>query len=621
VLVLGALAAPATSATITVNTNGDEITLNGVCSLREAIRNANSDSAPTTDCPPGSGVDTILVPSGLFIKLTKTGAPDDNAFAGDLDITGPVTIAGAGPLTTVVNGNGTDRVFDIASGVEPVRISGLRIENGRVLDAGGGGIRSGGTLEVVNSLVTGNTVDSLTLTVHGGGIQNLGGILTVSKSSVSGNSVLAGSGAGGGIAQTNGRTVTVVNSTISGNRAGGVGGGIYDVEGSGVSVQGSTVTGNEADTQGGGFYLFGLSVTAYSLSNTTIADNKAGTGGGIWLNAKAATTLTRLNVLRNQATGGRGGGIRLEQNGSGLVQVRESRISGNTASQGGGGMATQGSGAGDIRVEKTTIDGNNAAEGDGISNSYLGDDLHIVNSTISGNGLSSTAGNGGGLHTANATSTTLANVTLNANAAGVIFSGGNIYGIGGITAKNTIVANPGAGGNCGGTDPAPLGTNLDWLPGGGGTECFTRSGDPMLGPLANNGGPTMTHSIAGAMAINDGAGCEAIDQRGAPRSLGGACDLGAYERITCAGGLVNRVGTNSADRMTGSNASEVFLMLGGNDVLTPGRGTDRACMGTGNDTVRARDGKRDFLRGEGGSRDRLATRDSVDSFTGFERLG
>jgi hypothetical protein len=559
-----------------------------------------------------------VVPSGLFIKLTKIGA-DDTAFAGDLDITAPVTIAGGGPLTTVVNGNATDRVFDIASGVEPVRISGLRIENGQVQDAGGGGIRNGGTLEVVNSLVTGNTINSFGLTVHGGGILNVGGVLTVSGSSVSGNSV-SGSAAGGGIAQTNGRTVTVVNSTISGNRSGAVGGGLYDAEGAGVTVQGSTVTGNEADTQGGGFYLFGLSVTAYSLSNTTIADNKAAAGGGIWLNAKAATTLTRLNLLRNQATNGRGGGISLEQAGSGLVRVRESRISSNSASQGGGGMATQGSGAGDILVEKTTIDGNNAAEGDGISTAYTGagNELRIRNTTISGNGLSSSSGNGGGLHAAGLTTTVLSNITLASNTAGAAV-GDNIYNLGSLSAKNTIATDPGNGQNCGGTNATNV-NNLE--PPDVSTSCGWTPGSPILaGDLGNNGGPTPTHAIgATSKARNTGMGCEATDQRGVPRNLSGACDIGAYERVLCFGQPVNRVGTNGNDRMTGGAAAEVFLTLGGRDVVNPGGGNDRLCLGTGNDTARIRGNGIDRAHGQGGSRDRVI-RDSRDIVRGFERFG
>jgi hypothetical protein len=54
--------------------------------------------------------------------------------------------------------------------------------------------------------------------------------------------------------------------------------------------------------------------------------------------------------------------------------------------------------------------------------------------------------------------------------------------------------------------------------------------DPLLGPLANNGGPTLTHlPQAGSPAIDHGSGCPPTDQRGAARPVGLACDIGAVE--------------------------------------------------------------------------------------------
>jgi hypothetical protein len=83
-------------------------------------------------------------------------------------------------------------------------------------------------------------------------------------------------------------------------------------------------------------------------------------------------------------------------------------------------------------------------------------------------------------------------------------------------------------GNCAGniTDG---GRNLSF----GVSDCpgtgFNR-GDPRLGPLQDNGGPTQTEALqAGSAAIDQGAGCEITDQRGLPRPSGPACDIGAYE--------------------------------------------------------------------------------------------
>jgi hypothetical protein len=53
--------------------------------------------------------------------------------------------------------------------------------------------------------------------------------------------------------------------------------------------------------------------------------------------------------------------------------------------------------------------------------------------------------------------------------------------------------------------------------------------DPLLDPLADNGGPTETMALrAGSPAIDLGSGCPPRDQRGVPRA--GVCDSGAYER-------------------------------------------------------------------------------------------
>ncbi len=66
------------------------------------------------------------------------------------------------------------------------------------------------------------------------------------------------------------------------------------------------------------------------------------------------------------------------------------------------------------------------------------------------------------------------------------------------------------------------------------TECGATSkdivADPRLGPLQNNGGPTLTHALEqGSKALGAGGpDCEDVDQRGQQRD--NKCDLGAFER-------------------------------------------------------------------------------------------
>jgi Ca2+-binding RTX toxin-like protein len=134
--------------------------------------------------------------------------------------------------------------------------------------------------------------------------------------------------------------------------------------------------------------------------------------------------------------------------------------------------------------------------------------------------------------------------------------------------------------------------------------------DPGLAFLANNGGKTLTQRLlSSSPAINTGnpatpgsgsGACPSIDQRGVPRSLGGRCDKGAYERVTCHGKLVNRVGTSGADLLVGTSAADGILALGGNDVLRGGSAGDGLCGQEGNDQLLGEAGP-DFLDGGGGT--------------------
>jgi hypothetical protein len=101
----------------------------------------------------------------------------------------------------------------------------------------------------------------------------------------------------------------------------------------------------------------------------------------------------------------------------------------------------------------------------------------------------------------------------------------------------TIVASGTGGRDCAGTLGEDQGYNLD-----GDDSCgFTRATDitntdPLLGPLANNGGPTQTMALLpGSPAIDKGGtaanGCLATDQRGVTRPQGPACDIGAFEAV------------------------------------------------------------------------------------------
>ncbi|MEJ2559682.1 MAG: CSLREA domain-containing protein [Anaerolineae bacterium] len=282
--------------TITVNTTDDELNADDDCSLREAIRAANTDSV-VSGCSGGSGTDTIILPAGTY-TLTMIGTSEDAALTGDLDITDDLTVIGDGASTTIIDGNGSitgDRVFHIV-GINSVTFSGITIQNGNTGGGvNGGGLLNDGTLTMTTSIISNNvaahgagilnvgTITLISTTVShniafddGGGIRN-NNALTVINSTIGHNT--AASGLGGGI--ENHGTLTLANSTISGNMAGGSGGGIYNGyafgQGSMASLNNVTLTDNAADTDdnslGAGGGIYNVSLSTFNIMNTILAGN------------------------------------------------------------------------------------------------------------------------------------------------------------------------------------------------------------------------------------------------------------------------------------------------------------------------------------------------------------
>lgn len=262
------------------------------------------------------------------------------------------------------------------------------------------------------------------------------------------------------------------------------------------------------------FHLIGA--VPVTISGVTITNgNAAGGAGGAIHNALGTLTLTDAVISSN--TAGTGGGI---NNAVGAtLTLTDVTISSNSANSGGGIANT-----GTATLARVTLNGNTALSGGGIYNP-LGT-VTLTNVTISGN----TADSGGGID--NAGTATLTNTTVASNAAGGTGGGIRNAGGGSVTLKRSIVATSTGGGNCSGPITSN-GYNLS----SDGTCGFTGTGDlnnvnPLLGPLAANGGATFTHALlTGSPAIDvDNTGeCPATDQRSVARPQGTACDAGAYE--------------------------------------------------------------------------------------------
>ena len=240
---------------------------------------------------------------------------------------------------------------------------------------------------------------------------------------------------------------------------------------------------------------------------TVRGGNVQGNGGGI---RNAGTlSLSRVAVLGNRATGGDGGGIYSNGQGS-SVGVARSAVTGNTASGVGGGIA-----AGFLIV--------------------------ATDSTISGN---SAGTKGGGIYTYDLAEGQIANVTIANNQAGTEGGGIFVFATPFLSLENPVFRNDIIAGNtaptnrdCGG-EPVSGGHNLVGSPGtcidfkaASNDKVGTTAAplDARLGPLANNGGSTLTHLLlAGSPALNAGLSCTEVDQRGLSRE-GVPCDIGAVE--------------------------------------------------------------------------------------------
>jgi len=246
-------------------------------------------------------------------------------------------------------------------------------------------------------------------------------------------------------------------------------------------------------------------------------------GGGILNSGTLTVTGCAVRGNSGAALDTFGGGIYND----GMLLLNNSTVSANVI-QGSGGSGVYNTGTGAIR--NSTVSGNvTGAFGGGVGNVGM---ISIENTTISGN----TAFSGGGIYNYISGRLTLSSSTVTRNKA--LFGGGVSNAGDSFIVKDTIIAMniaEGSGADCSLSTPmSSLGHNLDSDESCGFTGPGDLSGaDPMLGPLANNGGPTLIHALLpGSPAIDAGSpDCPppAIDQRGVPRPQSLVCDIGAYE--------------------------------------------------------------------------------------------
>ena len=292
-----------------------------------------------------------------------------------------------------------------------------------------------------------------------------------------------------------------------------------------------TVTNNVADGNNG-LPSIPSSATAgeLTLQNGAIQRSSAGGTPAFRILEIASGGVLHLDhvVLSNGDAGANNGGA---VDNLGTLTVASSTISNNATSADGGGIFSSVS----LSVGSSTISNNLASgEGGGI---YFGGTATVFSSTIASN---TATGAGGGIgNTSNGTirvfSSTIAGNSTSGTGGGI--SGGGLSLISAIVATNTATA---SSPDCNGTFALEshnlIGNNSGCpiLNGVNGDLVGTNASplDPMLGGLANNGGPTLTMALsASSPAINSGANPLSLqfDQRGAPRNVGGQPDIGAFE--------------------------------------------------------------------------------------------
>jgi CSLREA domain-containing protein len=541
-LVLVLLPLAASAATISVNSTADNtLAGDGACTLREAIANVNAAMDTTGgDCVAGSGSgDTIGFAVAGTIRLAL----------GQLTVWRDVTITGN--QTLLLDGAYKTRVFEIAAGT--TRMSGLTVQHGRgpsfsvdldtTVDpfmsqdvffyaAGGILVDNAATLALTDCTLTNNVAGqtssdfyaSLGAAIYNSGTLSLNrctlhnntvgsqerfsdvseaagiyndvtGALTITDCVLTHNVALTGSiGTSAGAAISNYGTMTASGSTISRNQC-RVGHQIFSDD-SGFSYGGAIENNGVA-----------------ALDRCVLSNNLAGTG----------------TVNGPNSYGGEGAGGAIDNSyaiNSGSLTVSNCTFTANSVR---GGVESVGSGG-------------------AISS---GDTATIVNSTLIGNSVR------GGAHAqvyggAIFGATAVTNCTLTNNVVGsrtlydTVGAGGGVFAVGTIT--NSIIAASGVGMNCDDYSVGSGGHNMsdDDSCAGDATDLIKTA--PVLAPLRNYGGPTLTRALCTAAqrphpactgrspAID--AGDDSVtgpplnlttDQRSLPRLSGAHVDIGAYE--------------------------------------------------------------------------------------------
>lgn len=531
---------------------------NGDCSLREAVIAANTD-APVDGCPAGSGTDTVILGASHYDVIIAGPPGEAGSLSGSIDITGALTIRGAGADATkveILDGTFDYRGVRVLPGAGPVTLSDLSIEDWdhAVADV----VFNQGTLTIARATILGG----LTASVESSGFLRMAdstlrwradhhlissGTAVLERVLVDGSDCNADSALCAGI--LNRGTMALIDSTVRDHPALPVlnaGSGIRNEDDGNLRIERSAIVDNVGN-RGGGVWNGGGSV---EILDSQLLGNRAisapplypsyapapGVGGGIF-SVNGTVTVTDSEISSNGAEAG-GGAIAATNSSVTVVRTRASDNDGGT----GTAAIYQGpvfvGGFEDIdrlSIQRSTIDGNHASGPGGAV--YLWGRGEIENSTLSGNRASS----GTAIYLDGSASTlTVGSSTLVADASDPTKSA--VFATPGskLTFANDIVS-----GSCktrkGGKPFATKGGNVEGPANSCGLDLATdRRGRKSLGlaPLDSHGTPLPTHALVPSSPAIDwalSAACPATDEAGTRRPIDGnrdgaaRCDSGAYE--------------------------------------------------------------------------------------------
>lgn len=513
----------------------------------------------------------------------------------DIELTAPlpsiaseITVEGNG---FAINGNERNRIFEIERGT--LRLNNVSLSNGHE-STGGAIFNNRGTLDLADCEFVKNTAES------GGAVYNLEGMLNILNCTFRDNIASVG----GGALYTGNGTVTLMNVSVR-NNAAKEGGGIISGGEESLTITDCTFSGNRAENGGAIASVAGQSakelsekmkrplkrqqnqtdVGALNISKSIFSNNRATNSGGAILVGTGTINVSCCEFFNNSVSNGQGGAIGIATHGT--VLIKDSKLSGNSASDIGGAFGGNGKAA----ISHCTMEKNVAKHGGAvgcynstlISDSWIlsnlaeygggvvctGLELKVRRSAFIGNKAKNNGGaiynygkldmerssfsdnvarvDGGGIEHAENNDFAVVNCTFSANKAGkrggglliskgkatlthvtVAFNeaecGGGICGERGTTNLINCIVSSNQGGDCEGN----LSQNVkNLIQDGSGNPWL--SGDPMLGPLT--GDPAFHPLLLGSPAIDAAHPDyhEPVDQRGMPRPQGEGIDIGAYE--------------------------------------------------------------------------------------------